>query len=150
MKSILAIDPGSVKSAWVNLQDGNKILDCGIVDNSELIYWLPEYESAEFLAIEKPVCMKWSGSDVTETILWTGRFMQAWPKLYTIYTRAKIGWHILGDKSWSDKKIRSAIIRRMYPEYSLKDKGPLEGVKADIWQALAVALTAYDLKPWEG
>ena len=153
IQNILGIDPGSIKSAYavVRRSAGSPTIepvDFGITDNATLVFALAEKEFADFMAIEKPYCMRHSGNDVTETIIWTGRFIQAWPKFSMTYTRPKIGWHILGQKKWNDSKIRKAVINRIFPEYTKKEPGILEGVKEDIWQALAVAITAHDLAPW--
>jgi hypothetical protein len=156
---ILAIDPGTEKSAYVTVgvTMAGRILppiEADKIGNEGLVAMLPSYIRYDFMAIERPQCTRHSGKEVTETILWAGRFVQACATNFVLYDRAKVGWHILKEKGWNDSKIRTAIINLWYPDLEKKDQeravreGPLAGVKADIWQALALAMTANDLKPW--
>jgi hypothetical protein len=44
-----------------------------------------------------------------------------------------------------DTHIRAKVIERLYPRFTRKDQGPLKGVTADMWSALALAITWSDL-----
>ena len=110
--------------------------------------YLQNYDVTDnlILAIEKPVCRKWAGSDISETAIWTGVFKASFCGRVELITRSKIRWHIVGEKKANDKMVRASLIERIHPEYNIhKNPGPLEGIVEDIWQALAVAVTCYDL-----
>lgn len=146
---ILAIDPGSTESAYV-LYDGKRLLEFGKVENDVLLGRIPFWrEPTDELAIEMiasygmPV-----GAEVFETCVWIGRFVQAWNQRHTLVYRKDVKLHLCGQPRAKDGNIRQALIDR----YGGKDKaigrkatpGPLFGVSADVWSALAVAVTCSD------
>jgi hypothetical protein len=148
---ILAIDPGNTDSAFV-LYDG-KLHDFGKVENDTLLARLPSYRAtAGHMAIEMiasygmPV-----GREVFETCLWIGRLIQAWRALgggYTLVYRKDIKLHLCNSPRADDSTIRQALIDRYGGKRTaigLKaSPGPLYGVKADVWSALAIAVTHTD------
>lgn len=151
---VLAIDPGPVQSAWVLLVDG-KPERFAIADNYTLLEsvgdgWLSGQATPyDMLAIEMiasygmPV-----GAEVFETCVWIGRFTQAWYGPHSFVYRGDVKLHLCGTKRAKDAHVRQALIDR----YGGKNKaigrkatpGPLYGVSADVWQALAVAVTYAD------
>lgn len=81
--TIIAIDPGTLKSAFV-IFDGHKILDKGILSNDLILAKIQSGFSLSSLddtslAIEMVASYGMPvGREVFETILWIGRFYQAW------------------------------------------------------------------------
>jgi len=145
---MIAIDPGPVKSAYVEIRDGD-IIDSGIVTNYELADKLKaQYE--QFAVIEMiasygmPV-----GKEVFETCLWIGRFIESANCNYELIYRKDIKMHLCGSTRAKDSNIRQALIDIYGPgkEKAIGKKkmpGPLYGLKADMWAALAVAVTYND------
>lgn len=89
------------------------------------------------------------GREVFETCLWIGRFLQRvdWMPERLVYRR-DVKLHLCGSMKAKDANIRQALIDR----YGGKEKaignkkspGPLYGVSADVWSALAIAVTWSD------
>ncbi len=148
---ILAIDPGSEKSAYVVYNKG-LIINCGIRENEDMAetisggWGLVDHFAIEMVAsYGMPV-----GKTVFETCVWIGRFIQAWGDDYTkIYRKTDVCMHLCHSTRAKDSNIRQAIIDRYSPsgggktpQIGIKSKpGPLYGVSKDIWSALAVAIT---------
>lgn len=152
---ILAIDPGTDKSAYV-ITDGKTPVEHGILDN-EAMLMLVQRKAYEWLAIEMiasygmPV-----GKEVFETCVWIGRFIdrwtQEWGGPYLQVLRKDVKMHLCGSvKGVNDAVVRQALID-LYPrtgggatpQIGIKDKpGPLFGLSKDVWSALAVAVTAH-------
>lgn len=88
------------------------------------------------------------GREVFETCVWIGRFIEAWGGPYTLVYRKDVKLHLCGQPRAKDSNIRQALIDR----YGGKDRavgkkatpGPLYGVSADVWSALAIAVTFAD------
>lgn len=154
MSYIVGIDPGNEKSAWCELR-GESVENSMTIFNENMLALIRErtvfWKQADFVAIEMiasygmPV-----GREVFDTCLWIGRFMEALEsrgaKVLLVYRREVKLFHCQSARA-TDANIRAAIIDRYGPG---KDKaigkkscpGPLYGLKADEWSALAVALTA--------
>lgn len=144
--SILAVDPGTTESGWCILRDGVPI-ESGVSDNHQLIYCLPTM-SADILAVEvfeargMPI-----GHESIETILYTGRLMQAWPHEVKRVKRSEVKRHLCGSLKAKDSNIRQVLIDRFGGEGAIGKKakpGPLYGIKSHAWAALACACTAFD------
>lgn len=155
MNTILAIDPGFEVTAWVVYDpDARRIADFGIHPNAEVLGWcqgIGDWRAAR-PAIEMiasygmPV-----GREVFETCVWIGRFEEALgiapdeAPAHRIY-RADVKLHLCKSPKANDATIRAALIDLFGPgkERAIGTKkapGPLYGVKADVWAALAVAVT---------
>jgi hypothetical protein len=158
--TILAIDPGTVQSAWV-VYDPSwcRVVDFGIEPNSELIdrlrSWhdfarLGEHPFLDFAVVEKiesygmPV-----GAEVFATVHWSGRFEEAlYPTPVVLLPRRAVKLHLCGDSRAKDPNIRQALLDRFGGKLATGTKkapGPLYGIHADLWAALAVAVTYADL-----
>ena len=155
--SILAIDPGTRFSAWAYLEDGSPRAG-GKVPNTELrwdlVHGMPDLKLATTvpLVIEmiqglgRPV-----GAETFETCVWIGRFAEAWSDpTYRIY-RATVKRTLCGRAAGKDAWVRQALIDRFggvdgkAKAVGIKSApGPLYGYRADMWQALAVGITAYE------
>ena len=146
---ILAIDPGTEESGWAMLWDG-RLLASGIAANEAMLCQLriAGYGDTDTLAIERfeargmPV-----GNESVETMLWTGRFIQAWrsPASVILIKRSAVKSNLCGTQKAKDSNVRQAVIDRLGPPGKKSKPGPTYGVTSHAWQALAVALTASDL-----
>ena len=158
---IFALDPGPVQTAFI-VWNGTAILDKGLVPNNKLLDILSvSYPQVEALAIEMiasygmPV-----GKDVFETCVWIGRFIDRWHtsdnKNYRLIYRREVKMHLCESMRAKDVNIRIALIDRFAPGFRNHGKGTKDdpslfyGFKADLWQAMAVAVYAWDTKNLEG
>jgi len=150
---IIAIDPGNEKSAYV-VWDGEKIKKKGIVYNETLAsYLVEERHYARHVVIEMiasygmPV-----GKTVFETCVWIGRFIQCSYSTDLMY-RKDAKMHLCQSMRAKDSNIRQALIDRFGKPGTIKAPNPVYGetnrvedkIKADLWAALAVAVTWWDL-----
>jgi hypothetical protein len=152
---VLAIDPGNVQSAFV-LYDG-EIKSSAIIANDALVEGIKNLESPFTLAIEMiasygmPV-----GKEVFDTCVWIGRFVQANYEAHhleaenTLIYRKDVKMHFCQSMRAKDSNIRQALLDRFGGKDTAigtkKAPGPLYGVKADAWSALAVALYYQDTR----
>lgn len=137
---ILAMDPGTEQSAFVLFRDGI-LAERGIVPNGEICGMISTvWRRADLLALEfvqsfgMPV-----GREIFEMVWWMGKFSHA-AEIINIpvkrIARQKIKSFITGLPGGNDAAVRRALILR----YGGANKGqPLEGIKNDMWSALAVA-----------
>ena len=154
--SILAIDPGPEESAWVRYDpEAHRVEDKGIWPNAQLGGFLHHHggKARTTLAVEMvqsfgmPV-----GQEVFETVLWTGRFVEAWGGPFELVYRKDVKLHLCHDLRAKDSNIRQALLDRFprtgggaTPQVGIKsDPGPLYGFKTHLWSALAVAITAIE------
>jgi Holliday junction resolvasome RuvABC endonuclease subunit len=147
MSIILAIDPGTTKSGWCLYDNHTKeVIDFGVDDNQIVIEGIQESWSYDDVAIECIASYGMAvGSEVFETCIWVGRFMQALADckglpVHRIY-RKDCKMHLCGTPRAKDANIRQAIIDKYGGIQSTKKGGPLYKVNSHIWPALAVALT---------
>lgn len=155
--TLLAIDPGSENSAFVSLNDEG-ISSFGIWPNSKIAGWKRAKYSAPgaHLAIEMVASYGMPvGAEVFATCVWIGRFIQAWDGPFTLIYRKQITSHLCGSGKAKDANVRRALIDRFGPGKVIaigtkKAPGPLYGVHADVWSALAVAVTFIEQKRKEG
>lgn len=145
MTSILAIDPGTDKSAWVYYDPNKPIIISGKKENAEVLEMLKSgiFDDAK-LVIEMiasygmPV-----GQEVFETCVWIGRFIEARRSAKRIL-RKEVKLHMCGSPRANDSSIRQALIDKFGKPGTKKQPGITYGLKADTWQALALAVTAYE------
>lgn len=148
---VLAIDPGTEKSAWVHLRHMDGVTDHGYDDNSVVLEML-EHCSVDdtVLAVEMIASYGMSvGREVFETCVWIGRFVQAWGGKYVLVYRRDVKMHLCGNNRAKDANVRQALIDRYGPGKekavgTKKRMGPLHGISGDQWSALAVAVTYID------
>ncbi len=155
---ILAIDPGSERSAFLLYDcETSGVIEHDISANDDLVYELSEHEEwADLLVVEMiasygmPV-----GAEVFDTCVWIGRFVQAWRlrinsdrSPWARVYRKDVKMHLCGSMRAKDPNIRQALIDRFGGKEKAIGKkanpGPLYGIKKDLWQALAVAVTFAD------
>lgn len=145
---LLAIDPGPEKSAWL-LFDNGKPDAWGIDLNSNV-----PIATGNHLAIEMVQSFGMAvGAEVFETVFWVGRFVEAYQQNFRGFTRVyrkDVKLHLCGSMRAKDANIRQALIDK----YGGKDAaigckakpGPLWGIKADLWSALAIGITWLETK----
>lgn len=151
--TVLAIDPGSEQSAYV-VWDGAAVLTHGKVPNAKMLSHLrydddmPQTIVIEWIAsYGMPV-----GAEVFDTARIVGRFQQlAEQRKYTkvhLMVRQAVKLHICRSVKAKDANIRAAILDRFGGKPQAigvkANPGPLYGLKADEWQALALAITWFD------
>lgn len=143
MPLILALDPGTTQTGWV-LFDGQRVRDSGTMPNAEVIEGL-RITPADLLAIERFEARGMPmAEDSIETVIWTGRFQQAWrnPSAVRLVKRSAVKLALCGTSRAKDPNVRQAVIDRIGPPGTKKAPGPTYGVTGHAWQALAVALVA--------
>ena len=159
---VLAIDPGNEQSAYVRYDTAighplafakqpNDFILANL--NGQLLHeWNAGNETT--LAIEMiasygmPV-----GREVFETCVWIGRFLQQWRGSSALVYRKDVKLHLCGQPRAKDANIRQALIDRFGgKEKAIGRKhqpGPLYGISADVWSALAIAVTFADTRAKE-
>lgn len=162
---LLAIDPGTAQSAYV-VYDGERVLDFGILPNQQLLvriralHYEPHDLSDLFNAKPEECLIEMIGhygtgmsvgKEVFDTCLWIGRYLEAWYESMRCEAntclRKTIATQICGTARAKDKNIRQALIDRFGGSTAIGRKatpGPLYGISADAWQALAVAVTYFE------
>jgi len=151
MTTILAIDPGSERSAWlVYSSPTGTILQRGIDANGDLLLKLRLGVPTQVVVIEKIESYGMAvGREVFDTVHWSGRFTEAVrPTPVVQLPRRDVKLAICGDSRAKDANIRQALIDR----YGGKDAaigrkakpGPLYGISKDVWSALAIAVAYAD------
>lgn len=161
MTTIIAIDPGPERSAWLAMagdriapdEQGDPLM--GILPNDEVVVLLRRWHSSAragdipFLdAIVIETIEPWggfTGPPALATMRWVGRFEEAvYPVPVTLRKRsetlARLGIGRL-PKGQAQAAVRALLIERWGGEAAIRKGGPLKGVKADLWSALALAVT---------
>jgi hypothetical protein len=153
---ILAIDPGTEQSGWCRFYHGH-VEKSGVMDNAAMLEEIKR-SSADVLAIEMVASYGMPvGREVFETVLWSGRFLQAWcaPDDVLLVYRKDVKMHLCGTPKAKDSNIRQAILDMFArtgggkcPQIGVKSApGPLYGVSSHAWPALGVAIT---VAKWNG
>jgi len=146
--SILAIDPGNEMSAFV-IWDGEKILTHGKVENRQMVVTC-NWSKVKFVEIEMIASYGMAvGKEVFDTAFWVGRFFQSaesneyMPTVGLMYRR-EVKLNLCGTMKAKDSNIRQALIDRFGKPGTKAAPGLTYGLKADTWQAFAIAVTAWD------
>lgn len=160
---ILAIDPGSARSAWVVYDVSEEVpIEHGITDNEELLDRLRWNDSSITVGVDEAV-IEWmqprgmpTSAQEFETLYWIGRFVEAAeyggrstvPWSVHRLSRLKVKQHVTGSNKANDSNIIAALTDRYggtggrkAAVGTVKEPGPLHGVRRDVWQALALAIT---------
>lgn len=148
---IMAIDPGTTQSAWVQYDTHlRRSVLAHKWDNEDLLRYLrnkmgsARTECAELVVEEIASYGMPVGRDVFHTCFWTGRFIEAWAGKFTLITRMKIKIALCHNARAKDGNIRQALIDRIGPQGTKKNPGPTYGISGDMWSALAVAVAYAD------
>lgn len=149
MPAILAIDPGTTRSAWVWMSDG-VIGMRGIDANDDVREQLIGLRHHQTVVVIEDIEPRQQplGREVADTLRWIGRFMEAARPLpvHLVTRRAVTAHHVDGGTRYADKRIRAALIDR-YGAGSERKGGPLHGIVKDLWSALAIGLYWADTHP---
>jgi hypothetical protein len=161
--TILAIDPGPERSAWIAM--AGERMDFGIYENDRLVSMLRDLPGTWFgpasplgetwpfgpnpVVIEKIESFGMAvGAEVFETVYWSGRFAEAaHPLPVHRIGRKAVKLHLCGQSRAKDPNVRQALIDRFGGPSAIGKKaspGPLYGISGDVWSALAVAVTFHD------
>jgi hypothetical protein len=141
---ILAIDPGEKLSAYIVLDDDYRIIGFGKEGNDKVLQTVINYYHDK-LVIEMiasygmPV-----GQEVFETCVWIGRFIQASTCPVELVYRKEVKLNICGNVRAKDSNIIQALKDRFGDKGTKANKGYFYGMKADCWQAMALAVTYLD------
>lgn len=153
---ILALDPGPERSALV-VMDGMTVFRAMLEPNAYVLGVLRAWAGeGGALVVEQIESFGMAvGREVFETCVWSGRFIEAWAtgehaqaRPWARLTRREIKLHLCGTVKAKDPNVRQALIDR----YGGKDAaigrkaqpGPLHGIRADMWAALACGVTYQD------
>jgi hypothetical protein len=145
---VLAIDPGNTHSAWVLYDaDARALLSHGKHENAEVraLILSGEIPSTAHFAIEFPESFGakvWN--QVFLTALWAGRFIECWGGPHVLMSRVKVKTHVTGSAKSKDAQVRQCLLDRWGGENAKRKGGPLYGVTADRWAALAIAVAYAD------
>lgn len=148
--TILAIDPGPENSAFLILSTAGLPRDFDKLENAALLRHLRAGElHADLMAVEmiasygRPV-----GEEVFETCVFIGQILEAWGSRPALRIKRK---EVCAELCGNARGVNDAVIRqRLIDIYGGKTRaiglkkspGPLYGIAADVWQSLALALTA--------
>lgn len=139
--NVLGVDPGTTKSGWI-LWDGRKIIRSGVNENGWLLGFIGVAD-ADLLVIERFEARGMPmGEDSIETVIWTGRFQQAWrsPESVRLVKRSAVKLALCGTTRAKDPNVRQAVIDRCGAPGVKANPGPTYGVTSHAWQALAAAI----------
>src|SRR6185503_14865134 len=142
---VLAIDPGTTRSAWLRF-DGDRPDGFGITANDVLITALRTGGLPDVVVIEKVESYGMAvGAEVFDTVWWAGRFAEAAHRVpVVLLPRRAVKLALCGDSRARDANIRQALIDRFGGSAAIGLKatpGPLYGIGRDVWSALAIAVT---------
>lgn len=155
--TILALDPGNTQTGYAIFEMPEfRLIKFGKADNTSLLTLVANSDilyDIDAVAIEMVASYGMAvGREVFETCVWIGRFHQASDHPNTHYVYRKEEKEILcGSLRAKDANIRQALIDR-YARHDLKNgkgtKGNPDvfyGVSKDVWAAIAVGVTYYEL-----
>ena len=145
--TIIGIDPGTTQSGYVQLGEDGIARFPAVLPNEQIL------DTMRCLSVNIPVAIEMIenqgrmavGADTFETCVWIGRFTEAaHPGHVERIGRRDIKLLLCGTARAKDSDIRAFLID-LYggKEAAIGRKaapGPLYGVKAHAWQALAVAV----------
>ena len=146
---VIGIDPGPEQSALV-LWDGARVICAQICDSVNVTAAVSLYAISvpAVVACEHLQCFGMAvGKEVFETAYHIGAIRKYCElnniQFERIY-RSDEKMHLCGSMRAKDSNIRQALIDRFGPVGTKKQPGALHGIKADLWSALAVAVTWWD------
>lgn len=148
---ILAIDPGTLATAYALLDENLKPIKFGHVPNEEMLGLVNDLSlTAKHFVFEMlasygmPV-----GEEVFETALWIGRFLEkAYNSNFDTFTkiyRKDVKMNLCHSMKAKDGNIRQSLIDRFGPVGVKKSPGWFYGVSGDVWSAIAVGVTFADM-----
>ena len=153
MDLIFSIDPGNVYSAYsiLDIEQGLKPIRFGKIMNEEMLKVIEkEIAQIKYFPIEMVASYGMPvGATVFETCVWIGRFVQAVTersKVKPIFVyRKDEKMALCHSMKAKDGNIRQALIDRFGVVGTKKNPGWFYGVSKDVWSAIAVGVTFYDM-----
>ena len=147
---IRAIDPGPVLSAYVDFDTETRlVVTMDKIRNDELLESTEEPGAGfEKLYIEMIASQGMAvGASVFRTCVWIGVFAKAFKGDCGLIPRPSVKLHMCGSSRANDANISASVANRYGGDTrtakgTKKSPGPLYGISKDIWQALALAITA--------
>jgi hypothetical protein len=144
--SVLAIDPGTIRSAWLRFEVGRP-QGFGITANDVLVRALRSGGLPDVVVIEEIRSYGMAvGQETFDTARWTGCFEEAAHRVPVAFVgRKEIVVALCGSARASDSNVRMALIDRFGGKDAAIGRkaspGPLYGIAKDLWSALAIAVT---------
>jgi hypothetical protein len=147
--TILALDPGTTQTGWVEYGGDNGIIESGIMPNEQVLEMLKRAHRPDYhcLAIEMIASYGMAvGREVFETCVWIGRFQQAWIEwpggadVRLVYRRT-VKLHLCESVKAKDTNIWQALVDKFGEPGTKKAPGGLYGVRSHARAALALAVT---------
>ncbi len=148
---VIGLDPGTDRSSWCGLAADGSPAGWGTLPNADAVR---ELGLLGIVHADSVLCVEMIasygmpvGREVFETCVFIGRCMQAWEAIggrTERLTRLQVKNHLCHSSRATDANIRARLIDLYGPgkpaAIGVKKKpGPLYGMKADEWAALAVA-----------
>jgi hypothetical protein len=155
MTAILAIDPGSARSAWLayGTEAPHVNSDWGIVPNDDFLPWLRTAAAVFDVVVIETLEPRYGlspGWETLDTARLVGRFEEAAHPTQVVRVKRSDILRDLGvvtrgpNKTTADSGVRSALIDRFGGTPAIRKGGVLYGISTDVWSALAVAVTYAD------
>jgi hypothetical protein len=149
---IIAIDPGPSEHGVVWFENGQVVLSgnytTGVLMPSVELF----AEDSLALTTKSTIAIEWIesfgmavGQTTFRTVYQIGRLHERFPNMRFI-PRRDIKLHLCGSPRAKDANIRQALIDKLGPVGTKKNPGPCFGISSHLWSALAVAVTASELK----
>jgi Holliday junction resolvasome RuvABC endonuclease subunit len=142
---ILGIDPGNVKSSFA-IYDSvkKKPVFFQTLFNGTLNFF-KNNSLIDLVVIEKVACYGMAvGETIFETVFWTGKYVQQLEdrgfKVIRL-PRSDVKMQLCGNMRAKDSNIIQTLKDKFGDKGTKKNPGVLYGIKADEWQALAIAVT---------
>jgi len=152
-RTIIAIDPGNIESAYVIMQ-GINMIEFGEIPNQDMLTKLNEFVldyPNDNLYIEMISSYGMSvGKSVFDTCVWIGRFYERWNNYGTyepeLIYRKDIKMHHCNATFAKDSNIIQALKDKYGEKGTKKSPGFFFGVSKDVWQAIALATYILETK----
>jgi hypothetical protein len=154
MSLLYAVDPGTLQSALVICRRGApfglEVVSARMLLNGPLLAELARVTQPADLVIERIEAMGLPiGNETIDTILWSGRFYEAWPGASTRHwvTRRQVKLGLCGSMQAKDPHVRQMVMDRfggLNAKGTKSHPGPLYGLHSHLFAALAVAVVWCD------
>lgn len=155
---LLALDPGTHETALLQYDtDSGSVLWHAIKPNEQALEdVLTLTATCDHLAVEMVACYGMPvGAETFETVLWLGRFIQAWRGPWSRVYRSDVKSYLCRSARAKDANVRQALLDRFGGSRKAalgtkRQPGPLYGVRSHCWSALAVAVTWSESEKFAG
>ena len=151
---LMAIDPGTVQSAWLVWNPVTQRPRAFGIDRNDVL--LEQLRTGLSIDV-RSVVIEWIesfgmsvGQEVFKTVHWSGRFTEAAERdgvKVVQMPRRSVKVHLCGSSRAKDPNVRQALVDRFGGSEAKGTKaspGPLYGISKDVWSALAIAVTWAD------